>query len=161
MDIHDAQTIMWLGLAFLFAVGGAGLAYALWRTGRLLRGMERDITRTVDEVVPVIVKTGVSMDTVNVQLEKLDVMMDSAVDMTGSLDTAVRAVSIAIVEPVKKVSGVFAGAGEAATSFRERMSESAARDTATADSAPAAPAPSQDAAADVPATPEPAGGATS
>jgi hypothetical protein len=123
VDIELAKTIMWLALAVLFAAGGIGLGYALWRTGRMLRRLERDLTRTVDEVVPVIAKTSVSMDTVNTQLEKVDVMLDCAVDLTVSLDTAVRAVSMAVVEPVKKVSGAVAGVGEAVVSFRDRLSD--------------------------------------
>jgi hypothetical protein len=114
---------MWLGLAVLFVLSGGGIAYALWRTGRILRRAERDLHRTVDEVVPVITKAGVSMDTVNGQLEKIDHMLDSAVDMTESLDTAVRAVSFAVVEPVKKVSGAFTGVGEAVSSLRDRLAD--------------------------------------
>ncbi len=128
MDIELAKTIMWLALSALFVLGGVALAYALWRVGRMLRSIERDLTRTVDGVVPIIVKTGVSMDAVNTQLEKVDVMLDSAVDMTESLDTAVRAVSMAVVEPVKKVSGAVAGVGEAVVSFRDRMSDDAGLD---------------------------------
>lgn len=121
LDTEAAKTAMWLALAFLFVVAGAGFGYAMWRVGRALRGVERDLHRTVDEVVPVIGKAAVSVDTVNVQLQKLDVMMDSAVDMTESLDTTVRALSIAVTEPVKKVSGAFAGVGGALSSFRERV----------------------------------------
>jgi hypothetical protein len=123
VDLADAKTLMWLGLALLFALSGLGLGYALWRTGRALRRIEKDLHRTVDEVVPVITKAGVSMDTVNSQLVKLDTIMDSAVDMTDSLDKAVRAASYAVVEPVKKVSGAFAGVGEAVTSFRDRVAD--------------------------------------
>jgi hypothetical protein len=114
---------MWIGLTFLFVVGGAGFAYALWRVGRLLRAVEVDLHRTVDEVVPVIGKAGTSVDTINDQLGKVDLMLDSAVDMTESIDTAVRAVSIAVTEPIKKVSGTMAGMTEAVASFRDRMGD--------------------------------------
>ncbi|MCZ4496136.1 MAG: hypothetical protein JWM25_719 [Thermoleophilia bacterium] len=116
-----AKSIMWLALALLFAAGGLGAGYALWRLGRILRTTERDLHRTVDEVVPLIVKAGVSMDQVNDQLGKVDVMMDSAVDMTEALDTTVRAVSHAVTEPVRAVSSTVAGAAEAARSFRDRV----------------------------------------
>ena len=119
--VNDAKDIMWLGLAAFLVLLGLGLAYALWRTGRVLLGVEVDLHRTVDEIVPVIAKAAVSVDTVNSQLAKVDLMLDSAVDMTESLDTTVRAVSIAITEPVKKVSGAVAGAGEAVKSFSDRM----------------------------------------
>ena len=61
MDIELAKTIMWLALAVLFALGGVALAYALWRVGRMLRSIERDLTRTVDEVVPVSTPDSTSM----------------------------------------------------------------------------------------------------
>lgn len=121
MDGDTAKAIMWLGLALLFALAGLGTGYVLWRVGRLLRRTERDLHRTVDEVVPIITKAGVSVDRVNDQLGKVDVMMDSAVDMTDALDSTVRAVSHAITEPVKAVSTTVAGAAEAARSFRDRV----------------------------------------
>jgi hypothetical protein len=123
VDGDTAKAIMWLGLALLFGLAGVGLAYVLWRTGRILRRAEKDLHRTVDGVVPIIAKAGVSMDRVNDQLGKVDVMMDSAVDMTEALDTTVRAVSHAIVEPVRAVSSTVAGAAEAARSFRERVGD--------------------------------------
>jgi hypothetical protein len=126
VDGDTAKAIMWLGLALLFALGGLGTGYVLWRVGRLLRRTERDLHRTVDEVVPIIVKAGVSVDRVNDQLGKVDVMMDSAVDMTDALDSTVRAVSHAVTEPVKAVSTTVAGAAEAARSFRDRVASDAA-----------------------------------
>lgn len=123
MDSETAQAIMWLGLALLFALAGVGTGYVLWTVGRLIRRTERDLHRTVDEVVPIIAKAGVSVDHVNEQLGKVDVMMDSAVDMTEALDSTVRAVSHAITEPVKVVSTTVAGAAEAARSFRDRMAD--------------------------------------
>jgi hypothetical protein len=134
VNYEDAKAIMWLGLALLFAAGGLAGAYFLWRLGRVLRRAELDLHRTVDEVVPVITKAGVSMDAVNDQLGKVDVMMDSAVDMTEALDTTVRAVSHAVTEPVRMVSGVVTGAAEAARSFRDRVAgEQAATAGADAD----------------------------
>jgi uncharacterized protein YoxC len=123
MSMDDAKQVMWLGLALLFAAGGLGIAYALWRLGRLLGTVEGDLHRTVDEVIPIIGKTGVSVDTVNVQLQKVDQLLDSAVDVADSVDTTVRAVSMAVTEPVKKVAGAMAGAGEAVSSFRLRVAE--------------------------------------
>jgi len=123
VDGETAKAIMWLGLAVLFAAIGIGTAYALWRLGRILRGAEQDLHRTVDGVVPLMTKAGVSMDHVNDQLGKVDVMLDSAVDMTEALDSTVRAVSHAVTEPVRIVSTTVAGATEAARSFRDRLAE--------------------------------------
>ena len=136
MDTESAKAIMWLGMAVLFAACGLGFAYAMWRLGRVLRGAEQELHRTVDEVVPLMSKAGVSMDHVNDQLGKVDIMMDSAVDMTDALDSTVRAVSHAVVEPVRAVSTTVAGAAEAARSFRERMTDEAYDDAASEASTP-------------------------
>ncbi|MCW2949140.1 MAG: hypothetical protein JWN41_153 [Thermoleophilia bacterium] len=125
VNVEDAKAIMWLGLALLFAAAGLATAYLLWRTGRAVRILERDLHRTVDAVVPIIVKTGVGVDQVNHQLAKVDVMLDSAVDMTDALDTSVRAVTHAVTEPVRAMSGAVTGAAEAARSFRDRMAADA------------------------------------
>jgi hypothetical protein len=68
----------------------------------------------------VIVKAGGTVDRVNDQLDKLDVVTDSAVSMADSADTAVRAVSTAITTPVKKVTGLAAGVSHGFAAFRAR-----------------------------------------
>ena len=49
-------------------------------------------------------------------------MTDSAVDMADSADTAVRAVSMAIVRPVQKVTGLAAGLTHGASALRTQRS---------------------------------------
>jgi hypothetical protein len=93
---------------FLIAVGLA-LAYAFLRLGGTLSRLSAFIKGTQDEILPVINKVGGSVDRVNNQLDKVDVMTDSAVDAVDSMDTAVRAVSLAITRPVQKLSGLAAG----------------------------------------------------
>jgi hypothetical protein len=83
------------------------------RLSSFIRGTERDL-------LPVIVKAGGTVDRVNDQLDKLDVVTDSAVSMADSADTAVRAVSTAITAPVKKVSGLAAGVSHGFAAFRAR-----------------------------------------
>jgi uncharacterized protein YoxC len=94
--------------AFLVAVG-AGLAYVFVRLGGTFARLSSLIKGTEREVLPVIHKVGESVDRVNAQLDKVDRVTDSAVDMADSADTAVRAVSMAIARPVQKVSGLAAG----------------------------------------------------
>ena len=64
------------------------------------------------------------LDRVNDQLDKLDVVTDSAVSMADSADTAVRAVSTAITTPVKKVSGVASGISHGFAALRARRNVS-------------------------------------
>ena len=107
-------------LAAFFVAGGLALAYMLVRMGgtfsrlsSFIRGSERDL-------LPVIVKAGGTVDRVNDQLDKLDVVTDSAVSIADSADTAVRAVSTAITTPVKKVTGLAAGLSHGFAAFRAR-----------------------------------------
>jgi hypothetical protein len=115
-----AADVLDYALAVFFVLAGVGLAYMLFRLGgtfgrlsSLLRGTERDL-------LPVFVKTGGTVDRVNDQLDKLDVVTDSAVSMADSADTAVRAVSTAVTTPVKKVSGLAAGFSHGVAAFRAR-----------------------------------------
>jgi uncharacterized protein YoxC len=104
---------------FLIAVGLA-LAYAFLRLGGTLSRLSAFIKGTQDEVLPVINKVGGSVDRVNSQLDKVDVMTDSAVDAVDSMDTAVRAVTLAITRPVQKLSGLAAGVTYGAAELRAR-----------------------------------------
>jgi hypothetical protein len=117
-----AGDVLNYALAVFFVATGLGLAYMLVRLGgtfarlsSLIRGTERDF-------LPVLQKAGGTVDRVNDQLDKLDVVTDSAVDMAESADTAVRAVSTAITTPVKKVSGLAAAIAHGAGAFKERRS---------------------------------------
>jgi hypothetical protein len=115
--LDDIYTV---ALIVFFLGSGIGLAYMLVRLGgtfarlsSLIRGTERDF-------LPVLVKAGETVDRVNDQLEKLDVVTDSAVSMADSADTAVRAVSTAITTPVKKVSGLASAISHGASALRSR-----------------------------------------
>jgi uncharacterized protein YoxC len=120
---------------FLFSVG-LSLAYMFVRLGGTLRRLSSFIKGTQDELLPVINKTGGTVDRVNAQLDKVDVVTDSAVDAADSVDTAVRAVSFAIQRPVQKVAAFAAGVAHGFAALRvernlgtavERAKEAAAR----------------------------------
>lgn len=110
---------------FLLAVG-LSLAYAFVRLGGTLGRLSAFIKGTQDEVLPVINKVGGTVDQVNGQLVKVDVVTDSAVDAVDSVDTAVRAVSLAITRPVQKVAGLAAGISHGAAELRVRRDWSSA-----------------------------------
>jgi len=102
---------------FLLAVG-LGLGYAFLRLGGTFGRLSSFIKGTESELLPVIHKVGESVDKVNGQLDKADRVTDSAVDMADSVDTAVRAVSFAIVRPVQKLSGFAAGVTHGVAAFK-------------------------------------------
>jgi uncharacterized protein YoxC len=110
---------------FLIAVG-LGLAYLFVRLGGTFARLSSFIRGTERELLPVIHKVGESVDKVNGQLDKVDRVTDSAVDMADSADTAVRAVSFAIARPVQKLSGLAAGLTHGAATLKARRDWGAA-----------------------------------
>ena len=120
---------------FLFSVG-LSLAYMFLRLGGTLGRLSAFIKGTQDELLPVINKTGGTVDRVNTQLDKVDLVTDSAVDAADSVDTAVRAVSFAIQRPVQKIAALAAGVAHGVAALRverdvgnavQRAKEAAAR----------------------------------
>jgi len=120
----------WAALAFFLVVLGLGLGYMLLRLGETLGRLSSLIRGTERELVPVLAKVGGSVDRVNGQLDKLDVVTDSAVDAVDSVDTAVRAVSFAVTTPVKKATGWTAGIRHGAAALKARRDWRAAVDEA-------------------------------
>lgn len=107
-------------LAVFLLAAGLGLGYAFLRLGGTFGRLSSFIKGTERELLPVIHKVGESVDKVNGQLDKVDRVTDSAVDMADSVDTAVRAVSFAIAKPVQKLSGLAAGLSHGASSLKAR-----------------------------------------
>jgi hypothetical protein len=103
--------------AFLIAVG-ATLAYVFVRLGGTLARATKFIERTESEAMPVIRKAGGTLDRVNSQLDKADVVTTSAVDAVVAVDKIVRAVSSAVTMPVQKLTGLVTGLKFGASSLR-------------------------------------------
>lgn len=118
-DLTAAELANYALAVFLLAVG-FGLGYAFFRLGGAFGRLSSFIRGTERELLPVINKVGGSVDRVNGQLDKVDRVTDSAVDMADSVDTAVRAVSMAITRPVQKVSGFAAGIAHGASVLKAR-----------------------------------------
>ena len=110
------------GLAAFLVLLGVGSAFALFKLGRLFDRVSSFVSGTERDLLPVVVKSGGTVDRVNYQLDKLDTVTDSAVGMADSADTAVRAVSTAISKPVEVVSGLAAGVAHGVSSFKKNRS---------------------------------------
>jgi hypothetical protein len=106
---------------FLFAIG-LSAAWFFLRLSKTVDRLTSLIKGTEESLLPVVDKVGGSVDRVNLQLDKVDRVTDSAVDAAGSVDTAVRAVSMAVTRPVEKVSGMAAGVSTGASDFKSRRS---------------------------------------
>jgi uncharacterized protein YoxC len=125
----SAGDVAYYALALFLVATGLSLAYAFVRLGGTFGRLSSFIRGTELELLPVIHKVGESVDGVNAQLTKVDQVTDSAVDMADSADTAVRAVSMAIVRPVQKVTGLAAGLTHGASALRTQRSWSEAVQT--------------------------------
>jgi hypothetical protein len=110
------------GLAIFLVAIGLAAAFMLFRLGQAFERLSSFIKGTERDLLPVIVKTGSTVDRVNYQLDKADTVTDSAVSMADSADTAVRAISTAIATPVEKVSGLAAGITRGFSQFRKSRS---------------------------------------
>lgn len=113
-----AGSIAYAALAFFLIAVGLTLGYALLRLAGVFGRVSSLIKGVEDEVVPVLNKAGGSIDRVNVQLDKLDVVTSSAVDAVGSIDTGVRAVAGAVKLPAKKIAALSAGLVHGIAAFK-------------------------------------------
>jgi hypothetical protein len=114
-----AGDVAYYALALFLVAIGLGTAYLFFMLGQAFARLASFIAGTERDLLPVIVKTGGTVDRINHQLDKADVITDSAVSMAQSADTAVRAVSVAITKPVEKVSGLAAGVAHGFASLRK------------------------------------------
>ena len=122
MLLADFETLdaLWIALSAFLVLVGLALAYALVRAAATLGSVSSLIKGLEKEVLPLINKAGGTVDRVNGQLDKLDQFTDSAVDAADHLDTAVRALTIALTRPVQKISGLAAGLAHGFAVLRAR-----------------------------------------
>src|SRR3954468_19126764 len=114
----DWSDLAYLALTIFLVLAGLALGYGALRLGGTLGRASSLIEGTEQELLPVISKLGGTVDRVNDQLDKVDQITDSAVDAVSSVDTAVRSVTGVVAHPIKKVSGLFAGARHTTSTMR-------------------------------------------
>jgi uncharacterized protein YoxC len=132
--LADFSTLdgLWVALGVFFVLAGLGLAYVCVRLGATVGRLSSFITGLEREALPVVAKTGGTVDRVNEQLDKLDRITDSAVDAAETADGAVRVVANAVRRPVRKVSGFAAGVAHGTAAFKARHDMKDAYETARA-----------------------------
>ena len=111
MALADFSSIdaLWIVLSVFLVVVGGVLAYSLLRLSSTFQRLTSLLEHTEKSVIPLTDKLGGTLDRVNLQLDKVDIVTDSAVDAADAADTAVRAVSMAVTRPVQKASGIAKG----------------------------------------------------
>jgi len=106
--------------AFFLVAVGIGLIYALVRLGGALGRAEHLLADVDTEVVPLLKQATETLDGVNTELDKIDVVMTSVVDATEKVDQTTRAVESAISVPAKKAAAFGAGISQAVSTFFNR-----------------------------------------
>ena len=136
MPIADftAMDAMWICLAVFLVVVAVALAFLLLRLSGTAGRLTSLLASLELSAIPLLNKASVSLDHVNKQLGKVDLVTDSAVDAADKADTAVRAVSMAVTAPVTKVSGLAKGVSHGTSAFMAgndfKSSVAAGRDAA-------------------------------
>ena len=105
-------------LAFFLIAIGLTLGYAFLRLAGVLSRVSSLVKGVEQELVPVINKAGGSIDRVNDQLDKLDVVTDSAVGAVESIDSVMRAIAGAVKLPAKKLAALTAGLMHGLAAFK-------------------------------------------
>ena len=121
-----AGSIAYAALAFFLIAVGLTLGYSLLRLAGVFGRVSSLVKGVEQELVPVLNKAGGSIDRVNGQLDKLDVVTDSAVDAVGSIDTGMRAVAGAVKLPARKIAALSAGLVHGLAAFRVERDVAAA-----------------------------------
>lgn len=104
-------------LAIFLVVVGLAIGYAFWKLGLLFAQLSRTVRNTEREVLPVVGKTGGTLDRVNRELDKVDVMTDSAVEAVTAMERAVRAVTVIVTAPVEALAGLATAVRHGVSSF--------------------------------------------
>lgn len=125
----EAIDALWIALSVFFVLTAVGLTYLLVRLGGSVGQLTSFLDGLEREVLPVINESGGTLQRVNAQLDKADLITDSAVDIADSADTAVRAVSFAITRPVQLIAGLAEGVAHGFASLRVRRNPRRAYET--------------------------------
>jgi hypothetical protein len=134
--------VLKLALSIFLILTGLGLSYLFLRMAGVFARVGSAITRVTDEVVPILRKAQSTVDGVNLELSRVDEMMQTAVNATKGAEKTVQTVSSAVTAPVRKLTGLAAGAREAVATLRaRRATEAADRAAAAAALAAERPAP--------------------
>ena len=123
----DWSDVLKLALSIFLILTGIGLAYLFLRMAGVFGRLGVSVTRITDEVVPILNKAQTTVDGVNLELSRVDEIMQTAVGATKGAEKTVQTVSSAVTAPVRKLTGVAAGAKEAVPTLRaQRAADKAA-----------------------------------
>jgi hypothetical protein len=119
VDIAWADVLR-AALSFFLVVVGVGIGYLCLRLGGMFGRMSVSVRQVTEEVVPILTRAQTTVDGINLELQRVDEIMVSAVNATRGAEKTVTSISNAVTAPVRKASGFAAAAKEAMATFRAR-----------------------------------------
>jgi hypothetical protein len=155
----DWSDVLKLALSIFLVLTGIGLSYLFLRMAGVFARLGVSVTRVTDEVVPILNKAQTTVDGVNLELMRVDEIMKTAVGATKGAERTVQTVSSAVTKPVRKLTGLAAGAREAVATLRARRAADAVLPMAPLPPPPATPAEAVETASTPPPPPAPPPGA--
>ena len=114
----DAIDVLWIALSIFLILVGVALAIMFLRLAGTARRLTSSLGGVEDRALPLISEVGGTVERVNVQLDKADVVTTSAVDAVSAVDRGVRGVAGAVAWPVRKISSFTKGVKHGAASLR-------------------------------------------
>ena len=157
----DWSDVLKLALSIFLVLTGVGLAYLFVRMAGVFARLGVSVTRVTDEVVPILNKSQTTVDGVNLELLRVDEIMKTAVGATKGAERTVQTVSSAVTAPVRKLTGLAAGAREAVATLKARRAADAVLPMAPLPPPPVAPSEPVETSSAPPPTPPPAAPGTS
>ncbi len=109
--------IMKLCIGFFFVALGVGAAFALFRLASVLKRMTSILTDANTKVIPLLTRVETTLDGVNAELDKVDQLTGSVVQIVKAAEHTTTAVHDAVARPMRKIAGVASGVSEGVSSF--------------------------------------------
>ena len=128
MPVADFGAIdaLWICLSVFLIVVGLSLAVMLLRLSGTARRLTSLLGGVEQKALPLISEVNGTVERVNDQLDKADVVTTSAVDAVSAVDKSVRGVAGAVAWPVRKISSFTTGVKHGAASYRTERDASRA-----------------------------------
>lgn len=122
----DWSDVLKLALSVFLVATGLGLGYLFLRVAGVFSAVGTAVNRVTDEVVPILTRAQSTVDGINLELQRVDEMMQTAVNATKGAEKTVQTVSSAVTAPVRKLTGLAAGIRQGIATMRARRAQEAA-----------------------------------
>ena len=113
----DGGTIWRIALGVFFILFGAGVAFALFRLGAVLKKLANILGDANTRVIPLLTRLETTLDGVNSEIDKVDQITGSLAGMVKTAEQTTTAIHTAVAAPIRGVSGLVIGVRNSIKSF--------------------------------------------